>query len=83
MKRKKDKQIVCKFCGRKITIFHRLVYASKILYYNFLFDLGMFGLREGRVTNSYYYWDDVKDLSKGKIYFHHKCMGKCMGDFEK
>ena len=58
----------CEFCKKPITRLQRFLYALDNLLQNHIFtDFG------GRVTDSYWYWKDIMDLSKGKEYFHNGC----------
>lgn len=65
---------MCKFCKKPITRLQRIGYALKNLFENhILFHLELTNFGGGRITDSYWYWKDIKKLSKGKTYFHLGC----------
>ena len=64
----------CTYCKKSITRLHKVGYALKNLFEDhILFVLEMTSIGGGRITDSYWYWEDIMDMSKGKVYFHEGC----------
>ena len=67
----------CTYCKKPITRLQKVGYALKNLFeHHILFALDMTSIGGGRITDSYWCWEDIRDLSKGKIYFHLGCWNK-------
>lgn len=73
--------MICKFCNKPITKLQRVWYFFKTFYNeHLLFYFGFTNIGGGRITDSYWYWKDVMNISKGKVYFHLGCENK---DYKK